>query len=582
MKNDINNIYPNVAKIEYDAIEINGLYTVGLLITEYPPKIDFLDVIESLPRNIENRCSVYVFKQDENKILKDLTTVISVANSEKKTVSSNQVDVDILKSTEDKAKELRRKIQIENEGVYRICIYISVWDKVKQRAIEKAKTLQNVLYTKAIILKVGNFRQKELYLSNLPINYLDDYLKKITYKTFTTTGLAYLFPFYNKYIIEKGGVQFGITNKSICIINMFSKNSTNANMLVIGSSGSGKSYFAHILIIRGAINGIFQKVIDPEGEYEHLAEELGGTKVNENINLMYFSEKYVNKNKNKYLENKIESIIEILNLNKIFTSQEEQILEKHIRKAYYLKKINENEESLYLIEDENGIYINKKYISSLNFPTLQDAIELIPNKKTMLNISTKIKKIIKAETIESKNIIKENNIVVYSLKQIPESKRETYIKIFLENIKEGLENENKTQIYIDELWKCIGYGKSENIIYDIADMFKSIRKKNAGIIAITQDISDLFKYEKGGFAKSILNNSYYKAYFKMEYTDVEILENVGIYKKNEIEKIKRLSKGKALITKGWTSFQIDIVSFEKEKTYIEKGEDKIEENSSSD
>lgn len=570
MEKNIDNIYPGFANVEYNGVDVDGLHTVSLIITNYPEKIEFLAIMDAVPKSLENRCSIYIFKQDETLILKELTNVIASASSEKKTISKNQLDVDILESITDKAKELRRKIQIENEGVYRVCVYISVWDNRKETALEKARLIQNMLYVKGVVSKIGNFRQKELYIANLPMNTVDNYLKKNTYVTFTTTTLSYFFPYYNKYIIENNGIQFGITDKNICIIDMFSKNSTNANMLIVGSSGSGKSYFAHILVIRGAISGIKQRVIDPEGEYVCLAKMLGGKVIKEDFNLMYFSENYIKNNKNVYIENKINSILEILNCKKIFLDSEEEALKLAMRTSYEINKILEAEDSLYIRKDENGVFVNRKYIDYMKFPNLDDVLKKISDVKLKNTIFKKIRQVISDTTIRSREIIKNADIIVYNLKEIQENKREVYIKIYLENIKS--EYGTKLQIYIDELWKCIGYGKSDKVIYEITEMFKSIRKQNAGIIVITQDISDLVKYENGAFAKSILNNSYLKAYFKMEYADVEILARIGLSERRELEKIKKLNKGKAIITRGLVNFCLDVVADENEKKYIENGE----------
>ncbi len=569
MENKINNIYPSFLNVEYNVLEVDGRYTVGVIVTDYSSKVGFIEIIEAIPKNLESRYSIYVFKQNEMKILKELTTVIASATSERKLSNKNQLDVDVLDKISDKARELRRRIQLENEEVYRVCIYISVWDSTKERVLEKARVVQNTLYAKGVITKVGNFRQKEIYQANLPLNMLDRHLKNNTYTTFTTTTLSYLFPYYNRYIMEKGGVQFGIINKNICIIDMFSKKSTNANMLVVGSSGSGKSYFAHILVIRGAINGILQRVIDPEGEYVYLSNILGGQVIEENINLMYFPESYIKNNRKDYIEKKISSLMNILNAKETFTEEEQDILERSMRTSYKIKNITEDEETLYKTKDDKGLFVSKEYIGKLNFPNFEDVLKTISNLAIRNIITKKLKKLLSLKTIATREIIEKSNIVVYNLKNIPEDKKETYIQIYFESIK--AEYGTKLQIYIDELWKCIGYGKNQRVMFEVTDMFKSIRKHNAGIIAITQDISDLFKYEKGAFAKSILNNSYIKAYFKMEYVDIENLEKMGVSDKKELDKIKMLEKGTAIVTRGWTTFYLDVIADENEKKYIESG-----------
>lgn len=570
MKDTIDNVYPSHVRVHYNLIETEGKYIVSLIITGYPSKTGFLEVVDAIPRDLENRYSIYVYKQDEIKVLKDLTSVIATTASEKKTVNNNQIDMALLENIANEAKELRRKIQIDNEGVYRVCIYICVWDYIKEKALQKARTIQNRLYSKGISTKIGNFRQKDLYMASLPLKDVENYLMLSTYKTVTTTMLSYIFPYYNRYIMEKGGVQFGISEKNICIIDVFSKNCTNANMLVLGSSGSGKSYFVNILVIRGAINGILQRVIDPEGEYVCLANMLGGKVVSDDINLMYFSEGFVRNNKEGYIEKNINKIKDILKLSEILTSIERDVLIQAMKVAYKEKNITEKEETLYRKKDIEGTFVSKEYVDYSEFPNMEDALKKIVNAKVKASVRSKIEEVICQTTIKSRQIINKNNIIIYNLKEIPERKREMYIQIYLNSIR--AEYGDKLQVYIDELWKCIGYGRSDKIIHEVTDMFKSIRKQNAGIVVVTQEISDLFKYENGAFAKSILNNSYFKAYFKMEYADIETLRKMGVSGERELDKLKKINKGTAVITRGWTTFCLDIIADENERRYMEKGD----------
>ena len=97
-------------------------------------------------------------------------------------------------------------------------------------------------------------------------------------------------------------------------------------------------------------------------------------------------------------------------------------------------------------------------------------------------------------------------------------------------MKKILVNE-KSLIYIDEIWRLIR--KSEMLSNYIFDLYKTIRKKNAGIVTITQDISDFFSVENSNFGKSIFNNSFMKAFFKLEYQDFELLKSVGIMNDEE-------------------------------------------------
>ena len=78
-------------------------------------------------------------------------------------------------------------------------------------------------------------------------------------------------------------------------------------------------------------------------------------------------------------------------------------------------------------------------------------------------------------------------------------------------------------------------------------MYKSIRKNKASIVCITQDISDFFEIENGSYGKSILNNSEFKLFFKLEFSDSEIMEKLNVITKENLDKIVRLEKASMLL-----------------------------------
>jgi len=101
-------------------------------------------------------------------------------------------------------------------------------------------------------------------------------------------------------------------------------------------------------------------------------------------------------------------------------------------------------------------------------------------------------------------------------------------------------------------------------------MFKTLRKKRAGIIAISQDICDLFTLDGGNFGKSILNNANIKVLFKMEWQDIEMFERM--LKNATIgNNIKMLPRGNAYVTMGNANFNLEIKATEYEHKLIEGG-----------
>ena len=99
-----------------------------------------------------------------------------------------------------------------------------------------------------------------------------------TFRTLTTESLAVFMPFKVQEIQEPGGIYFGENAISHNLILCNMKNLLNQSMMLLGIPGSGKSFFAKLLIVAIALSTKDDIIIlDPEGEYTPLVKALGGS-----------------------------------------------------------------------------------------------------------------------------------------------------------------------------------------------------------------------------------------------------------------------------------------------------------------
>ena len=99
-----------------------------------------------------------------------------------------------------------------------------------------------------------------------------------TFRTLTTESLAVFMPFKVQEIQEPGGIYFGENAISHNLILCNMNNLLNQSMMLLGIPGSGKSFFAKLLIIAIALSTDDDIIIlDPEGEYSPLVKALGGS-----------------------------------------------------------------------------------------------------------------------------------------------------------------------------------------------------------------------------------------------------------------------------------------------------------------
>lgn len=242
------NVFPSYINAKnFRWIEVDNMIVSSIIISEYPKYISFLEILESIPKEISYDLSIYVKKEDTKEVLKNLTYNISSNLAELQTINKNQLDIDVIKKTKADLENLRYEIQINNEQIYNINIILTLYknQKYKEDIINELKYIESKLYAKQIIAIPSNFRQLTAYISSIPSGKLTTTKLDNEYKIFTTSGLCNLFPFYTTTIFDKDGILFGsnLKDNRLCNINIFSNEYTNSNICIFGSSRVRKIIF---------------------------------------------------------------------------------------------------------------------------------------------------------------------------------------------------------------------------------------------------------------------------------------------------------------------------------------------------
>lgn len=564
----------------YKYLMVDNKYICSIYIKQYPKESGFLEIIDSIPKDVEYDISIYIQKQDTYDVLKKISYQISNLRSELKDTRKNQLDLDIMEITTKDAKNLRREIQINNEEIFKINFQITFFHKDLEKLFTLVKDFQNRLYSKQIISNISNFRHLDFYLNSLP--YINQNNKKKTSSYITTSSLANIFPFYTKNILDRNGIVIGSTKyeNKLCILDIFDEKYLNSNMCIFGSSGAGKSFFVKLFILKQYISGKRQVVFDPEGEYGNILQNLGAVYLFSDNNLANYKnildidEIDVQNDKANFLSNKINQVLTLITrlLDTISQAEEEKI-KKAIYDSYLKFNITEDIESIYKKSTDENLYLNKTIIDKNQFPTLFDIYEQIKSQ----NLKKKFKDLIlnKLKCFSKTTNIDDNiSLIGIDLKSYDNKTSAILIRYFIERELKNMEEnnyKNPTIIYIDEVWKYLKSSLKENISDLVFLMYKTIRKKNASMILITQEMSDLFLGENFDYAKSILNNSEFKMFFKMSYSDVELFKNIGEIEEEDIHNISKLQKGEGYLMFEENRVNIKIDSTEYEKKFIREG-----------
>ena len=545
-------------------LEIDNLYYSGLIVVDYYREQTDIILKSLIETNINMNISIFYEKQDSFKAIKDLTYHIGNVGVELKESNQNREDIDIAAFTYNDAKYIRKEIQVNNEDIYFLYIYISIYaDSIKELEYYLNK-IEGITQSKGMQTRRANFRQEELFLSCLPIMENNKSIKESAKRNVLTSGLLATYPFISSTIFDQNGIFIGtnIYNNSLVFIDRYDNQKyKNANICIFGTSGAGKSFYTKLLILRYKLLGIKQYIIDPEREYNNLCNTLKGIEIkigpnsNTYINVLEIRRESLEEGESGYLATKIGKLIGFFNL--IFgelNEEEKALIEDKLIETYKRKDINFDDKSLYIETIKNN-KVKKYFKKPKDMPVLEDLYNVLGEDERTKKFQIKLIPFVKGSMKFFNNISNvklDNELIVADIYDLGEENLKygmyLFTEIFWDKIKEN-RNEKKA-IYLDEIWRLIGVTSNKEVASFIYKIFKTIRKYGGSGVAITQDISDIFSLDNGTYGKSILNNSSIKTFFALEEENIKILSEYSNLSEKEKVEIKSLKRGECLMFVG--------------------------------
>ncbi|MBR3325526.1 MAG: DUF87 domain-containing protein [Clostridia bacterium] len=559
--------YVNLNNPKY--IEIDGVYYTCLIVVDYLREQNDLILKNIIETNENIYVSIYYEKQDTYKVIRDLTYNIGNVGVDLEKIGESRQDAEIAAFTYNDAKYIRREMQINNEEMYFIYTYITVFSKMKKELEEKTNKIEGILRSQGLITKKAYFRQEQTFMSCMPFMDNKQDISNVSRRNILTSSLPATYPFISSTIFDETGIFLGtnIYNDSLVFIDRYNREKyKNSNMCIFGTSGSGKSFFTKLMILRSILLDLDQYVIDPDREYTKIGNYLKGSVIkigpssDTYVNVLDIREESLEENQKGYLSTKISKVLGFFNLllGKI-DENEKAILEQKLIKTYNQKGINFNDKSLYK---------NKKFKTTMDMPILEDLYNNLEGK-----MKTKLLPFIKGSMKylnKHTNVKLNNKLIIADIYELGEEniKYGMYIftELFWDKIKQN--RKNKKSIYLDEIWQLIGVTSNKEVASFIYKIFKTIRKYGGSAVAITQDVSDLFSLDNGIYGKSILNNSELKAFFNLEEENLKVLEQYSNLSSKEKIEIKSLKRGECVMFVGKEHILTKVESSNFEKNIV--------------
>jgi len=573
-KDKVSPTYINLNNPKY--MEIDEVYYSGIIISNYNREYKKLILKKLINSNLNINISMFYEKKDTNKIIKELTYHIGNMGVDLHEKNKNIQDIDLAAFSYNDAKYIRKQMQVENEDLYFLYIYIIIFEKSINELESQINKIENILQASGLQSKKAYFREEQTFLSCLPLieNNID--IKNVAKRNVLTAGIVSTYPFISSSIFDKDGIFIGtnIYNNSLIFIDRYNNEKyKNANICIFGTSGAGKSFFTKLLILRSRLFGIKQYIIDPEREYTHICEKLKGTllKIGPSsryyINIMDIRKESIEDDNKGYLATKIAKLIGFFNL--IFgeiNEEEKGILEEKIIECYKQKNITFDDNSLFKIKNNKKIFKEKE-----DMPILEDLYNIFEKDEKTKIFKIKLMPFVKGSLnfFNHKTTVDINDdLIIADIYELGEENLKYGLFIFTDYFWDQIKKDRKTKkaIYLDEIWRLIGVTSNKDVASFIYKIFKTIRKYGGSGVAITQDVSDLFGLENGTYGKSIINNSSIKAFFSLEEENIKTLAYYTNLTEKEKVEIKSLKKGECLMYIGDNHIlaNIEAANFEKE------------------
>ena len=227
-------------------IEIDNIFYSGIIIVNYHREYSDLILKKIIDTNINMNISIFYEKQDSYKTIRDLTYHIANVGVDLKEGNQNRQDIDLAAFTYNDAKYIRKEIQVNNEDVYYLYVYVNVFSEQLKEQEYLLNKIEGILQSAGLQTRRANFRQEQLFLSCIPAGENNSDIKLSAKRNVLTSSLVSTYPFISSSIFDEEGIFIGtnLYNNSLIFIDRFcTQKYKNANMCVFGTSRISENPF---------------------------------------------------------------------------------------------------------------------------------------------------------------------------------------------------------------------------------------------------------------------------------------------------------------------------------------------------
>ena len=454
--------------------------------------------------------SIFVHPVDTAQVLRKLQRKVAEVQSQ---VSMRQekglVRDPVLDTAFQDLETLRDQLQQATEHLFNFGLYITMYGNTEEELNDVETEIKSMLEARLVYAKPALFQQKEGLNSVFPT--ATDELQINNY--LNSSPASSIFPFVSFDLTSNKGILYGINshNNSLVLFDRFSLE--NYNSVCFAKAGAGKSYATKLEILRSLMFDTDVIVIDPEREYEYLAEAVGGRY----FNISLTSHHHINPfdlpapREDESPQDVLRShIINLVGLFRIMlgglTSEEDAIIDRAITETYASRDITPDSD-----------------FSKAIPPILSDFELVLNNLEGGQSLAQRISKFTKGTWAgfinQPTNIDINQRMVVFSVRDMEDELRAVAMYLIVNYVWSAIRAELKKRLLIiDEAWWMMKREDGASFLFGIA---KRARKYYLGVHTITQDVSDFLNSPYG---KPLITNSSIQLLLRQSPASMEVLQ----------------------------------------------------------
>lgn len=500
---------PASLRFESTHFELNGKFARSFFVLAYPRYLssNWLSFIIQSEGALD--VSMFVYPIDSETILKKLKSKVGEIGSQIAIQQEKGLVRDpMLETAYRDVESLRDDLIQGTERYFRFALYFTLYAEDLKELDKQSANLESALGSKLIVTKRSLMQTQDGFNSTLPLGF--DMLD--VGNNMNTGPLSTTFPFVSSDLTSNDGILYGINrhNNSLILFDRFAME--NANSVVFAKSGAGKSYAVKLEVLRSLMVGAEVIIVDPENEYKHLSDAVGGTYLNVSLN----SNSRINpfdlpiaiegEDNKDVLRSAVVNLLGLFNLmlGKL-NPTEEALMDKAVWQTYAKKDITENSD-----------------FRTVEYPTMNDLIQILQGMVGAESLAQRLTKYTEGTFSglfnQPSNVVLNNQLVVFSIRDLEEQLRPIAMYIVLNHIWNVVRSELKKRILVlDEAWIMMQHEDSARFVFGMA---KRARKYYLGLTTITQDVAD---FMASPYGKPIVTNSSIQLLLKQSPAAINII-----------------------------------------------------------